>query len=164
MSQIVILSIEDEPEVREAIRRDLRPFADKFRIEAAEDIPDARELINSIYDDGDTVGLVLCDHRLPGTTGVEFLTELHADPERQAIRKVLVTGQAGHEDTIRAINDGGLHHYISKPWKSENLLEIVRAQLTEFVLASSEIDPMPYVAILDGPRLLEKISRGPAVD
>ena len=77
---------------------------------------------------------------------------------------MLVTGQAGHEDTIRAINDGGLHHYISKPWKSENLVEIVRAQLTEFVLQSSEIDPMPYVAILDGPRLLEKISRGPAID
>ena len=63
---------------------------------------------------------------------------------------MLVTGQADHEDTIRAINDGGLHHYISKPWKSENLVDIVRAQLTEFVLGSADIDPMPYVAILDG--------------
>ena len=164
MTQIAILSIEDEPEVREAIRRDLRPFEGKFRIEAAEDIADAREAIRLIEDDGDEIGLILCDHRLPGTTGVDFLTEIHAQPERQSIRKVLVTGQAGHEDTIRAINDGGLHHYISKPWKSEILLEIVRAQLTEFVLESSEIDPMPYVAILDGPRLLDKISRGPQID
>lgn len=164
MNQIAILSIEDEPEVREAIRRDLRPFEDKFRIEAAEDVADAREAIRMIEDDGDTVGLILCDHRLPGTTGVDFLTELHADPEHQAIRKVLVTGQAGHEDTIRAINQGGLHHYISKPWKSENLVDIAKGQLTEFVLESNEIEPMPYVAILDGPRLLDKISRGPAID
>jgi len=164
MSRIAILSIEDEPEVRDAIRRDLAPFASSFRIEAAEDIADAREAIRMIQDDGDTLGLVLCDHMLPGTTGVEFLTELHGDSDHQPVRKVLVTGQAGHEDTIRAINDGGLHHYISKPWRADNLVEIVRGQLTEFVLESSEIDPMPYVSILDGPRLLDKMSRGPRVD
>jgi two-component system chemotaxis response regulator CheY len=164
MNQIAILSVEDEPEVREAIRRDLRPFEESFRIEAAEDVVDAREAIRMIEDDGDRPGLILCDHRLPGTTGVDFLAELHADPDHRPVRKVLVTGQAGHEDTIRAINEGGLHHYIAKPWQPDQLLAIVREQLTEFVLESEDIDPMPYVATLDGARLLEKISRGPGVD
>lgn len=164
MNQIAILSIEDEPEVREAIRRDLRPFEKQFRIEVAEDIADAREAIAQIEQDGDRIGLVLADHRLPGETGVDFLTKLHADGSHYPVRKVLLTGQADQQDTIRAINEGGLHHYIAKPWQPETLVKIARDELTEYVLRSEDIDPMPYVAILDGPRLLEKISRGPGID
>lgn len=163
MTQIAILSLEDEPEVRQAITRDLEPFAEAFRIEGAEDVEDARELIASIEGEGDLVGLILCDHRLPGTSGVAFLTELQTEEEHQSIRKVLVTGQADHQDTIRAINAGGLHHYLPKPWKPEELVAIVREQLTDFVLGT-EVDPLPYVSILDGTRLMEKISRGPAID
>ncbi len=164
MNQIAILSVEDEPEVREAIRRDLRPYEKHFRIEAAEDVADAREAIAQIEEDDDVLGLILCDHRLPGETGVEFLTQLHGDEEHQAVRKVLLTGQADQKDTIRAINEGGLHHYIGKPWKPEELVDVVRNELSEFVLRSEKIDPMPYVSILDGPRLLDKISRGTRID
>ena len=164
MNRIAIVSLEDEPEVRQAIIRDLEPFASAFRIEGAEDVEDARDLIASIREEGDSVGLILCDHRLPGTTGVEFLTELQDDALDQAIRKVLVTGQADHQDTIQAINAGGLHHYITKPWQIDELADVVRAQLTDFVLQSPEIDPLPYVGVLDGPRLMEKIARGSAID
>ena len=86
MTKIAILSLEDEPEVRQAITRDLEPFANTFRIEGAEDVEDAKELIASIVADGDVVGLILCDHRLPGTTGVDFLTQLQEEPETRAIR------------------------------------------------------------------------------
>lgn len=164
MNQIAILSVEDEPEVREAIRRDLRPFESKFRIEAAEDIADAVEAIAQIEADGDRVGLILADHRLPGETGVDFLIRLHGDGDHRAVRKVLLTGQADQQDTIRAINDGGLDHYIAKPWQPESLIEVVRRELTEYVLRAEDINPMPYVATLDGPRLLEKISHGPGID
>lgn len=167
MSQIAIVSLEDEPEVRQAILRDLEPFAEDFRIEGAEDVDDARELIESIRKDGDRIGLILCDHRLPGTSGVDFLTQLNsedAEKEDQAIRKVLVTGQADHNDTINAINSGGLHHYVPKPWAPEQLADVVREQLTEFVMQSKDIDPLPYTAVLDGVRLMEKVARGPRID
>ncbi len=164
MKRIAIVSLEDEPEVRQAITRDLEPFAEAFRIEGAEDVEEARELLASIRKDGDVVGLILCDHRLPGTTGVDFLTEIEGDEEMRRMRKVLVTGQAGHEDTIRAINAGGLDHYVSKPWLPEQLVAVVREQLTDFVLSSPEVDALPYVGVLDGARLMEKIGRGTRVD
>ena len=164
MSKIAILSLEDEPEVRQAITRDLESFADTFRIEGAEDVEDAKDLIASIKSDGDIVGLILCDHRLPGTTGVDFLTQLQDEPETRAMRKVLVTGQADHQDTIKAINAGGLHHYLPKPWKPEELVAIVREQLTDFVIESPDIDPIPFVGILDGARLMSKIAHGPSID
>jgi len=163
MNRIAILSLEDEAEVRQAIARDLEPFAKLFRIEAAEDVGDARELIQSIDDEGDRTGLILCDHRLPGTTGVEFLTQLQAEPEHQGMRKVLVTGQADQQDTIRAINDGGLHRYIAKPWSADELQGVVREQLTEYLL-EQDLDPMPFLSLLDDPRLLERIGRGARID
>ncbi len=157
MSPIVILILEDEPEVRDALARDLAPFAQSFAVEVAEDADDARQLIAELTDEGAVVGLILCDHLLPGMRGTDFLVELNRDPATVPMRKVLVTGQAGHEDTIRAINEGGLDHYIAKPWDAEELHTVVRDQLTEFVLNESD-ELLPYVTVLDGPRLLEAVS------
>lgn len=154
---IVILCVEDEPEVRDAIVRDLEPFAGHFRIEAAEDVEDARQVLADCNQDRDTVGLVLCDHVLPGQQGVEFLIELDHDPATASMRKVLITGQAGQVDTIKAINNAHLNHYIAKPWTAEDLQDVVRSQLTEYVLGQPE-SLLPYVEVLDGPRLLEAIA------
>lgn len=163
MNQISILSLDDEPEVRQAITRDLEPFSKLFRIEVAEDVEDARDVIHSIDEDGDFLGLILCDHRLPGTSGVEFLIQLEAEENHKGVRKVLVTGQADQQDTIRAINTGGLDHYISKPWQADALQSIVREQLTGYIL-DNDIDPIPFLSVLDDPRLFEQIARGPSVD
>ncbi len=158
MNEIMILCIEDEPEVRETLIRDLAPFRDAFRIEGAEDAEDARAILREADARGDAVGLILCDHLLPGRRGVDFLIDLKKEQPALKTRLVLITGQAGLDDTIRAINEAGLHHYIAKPWKPDALHAVVKQQLTEYVLATEE-NPLPYVALLDGPRLLEAISR-----
>jgi two-component system chemotaxis response regulator CheY len=157
MNQIAILCVEDEPEVRDAVMRDLAPFDGHFRIECAEDVEDARLVISECEASGDPVGLILCDHLLPGTRGVDFLIALSGERPEDPVRKVLLTGQAGHDDTIRAINQAHLHHYIAKPWTPEDLHEVVRDQLTHYVIATPG-DLMPYLAILDAPRLLDVIA------
>jgi two-component system chemotaxis response regulator CheY len=157
MNRLVILCIEDEDEVREAVMRDLEVFEPAFVVEMAEDAADARQATAEIAAAGDTIALVIADHRLPGMQGTDFLIELHHSPATAPARKVLLTGQAGHEDTIRAINEAGLDHYISKPWTPEELHAVVREQLTEFVL-ENVVDVLPYVAVLDGTRLLERLA------
>ncbi len=157
MSRLVILCIEDEDEVRDAVVRDLELFEPTFLVEMAEDADDARQVVQEVAVMGDTVALVIADHRLPGMQGTDFLIELHEQPETEPARKVLLTGQAGHEDTIRAINEASLDHYISKPWTEEELHSVVREQLTEYVLANVA-DVLPYVATLDGPRLLQRLA------
>lgn len=158
MNKLTLLCIEDEPEVRDALVRDLEPFATALRIECAEDVEDARHVMAECSRDKDLIGLVLCDHVLPGENGVDFLVQLNQDPATKPIKKVLITGQAGLEDTIKAVNQADLDHYVAKPWTSEELHEVVKDQLTAYALA--ELDPlMPYVEVLDGPRLLEAIAR-----
>lgn len=156
MSDVAILIVEDEPEVREAIGRDLDPFGGVFRLEYAEDAADARAAMADCAARGDRVGLVLCDHLLPGERGTDFLIDLERDPATAPIRKVLITGQAGHDDTIRAINQADLNHYIAKPWLPEDLQAVVREQLTDWVLANVQ-DVLPFVQVLDGPRLMEGV-------
>ena len=107
---------------------------------------------------GDRVGLALCDHLLPGERGVDYLVELNGDPATRPIRKVLITGQAGLEDTIRAVNEADLDHYIAKPWTVENLHEVVREQLTDYVIDNEE-ELLPFVAVLNGAKLMAAIAR-----
>lgn len=156
--RLAIIVMEDEPEVREAIEQDLAPFAGTVRIEPAEDAEDAAAVVNEILDDGDLLALVLADHRLPGTSGVDFLVNLVAQEETADTRTVLITGQADHQDTIKAVNQAGLAHYIAKPWKVDELLEVVRTELTNYV-EIMQLDPIPHLAALDQVRAMDLISR-----
>jgi two-component system chemotaxis response regulator CheY len=158
MGELVVLVIEDEPEVRAAVVRDLAPLAEALRIDEAEDVDDAEAALADADAAGDALGLVIADHRLPGRTGVDLLVEVHDDPRWASARTVLLTGQAGHADTIRAVNEAGLDHYLSKPWDPGELRSVAVAQLTDFVIEAG-LDPLPYVATLDGPRLLEAYRR-----
>ncbi|HSL57283.1 MAG TPA: response regulator [Acidimicrobiales bacterium] len=153
MNELTIVCVDDEPEVLEAIRRDLEPFAAWCRIETADDAADARSAIAEVVDDGDLLALVLADHRLPGETGVDLLVELAHDPATASARRVLVTGQADLADTVRAVNEAGLDHFVAKPWGHDALVAVVRNQLTDYVLAAG-LDPLPYVRHLDAQRLI----------
>lgn len=156
--RLAIIVLEDEVDVRAALGRDLAEVARIARLEFAEDVPDARAVVEEISQDGDALALILADHRLPGETGVDFLVSIQRDPQAARARTVLVTGQADQEDTIRAVNEAGLDHYIAKPWSAERLQEVVRDQLTEYVLAEG-LDPLPYLRIIDGVRAMDVMRR-----
>lgn len=158
MAELVVLVVEDEPEVRAAVVRDLEPLTAVVRIDQAEDVDDARAALDDALAAGDDVGLVVADHRLPGRTGVDLLVDLHDDARWSTARTVLLTGQAGHADTIRAINDAGLDHYLSKPWDPDELRTVARDLLTSYVLDAG-LDPLRYVSTLDATRLLEAYGR-----
>ncbi|HZK04815.1 MAG TPA: response regulator [Actinomycetaceae bacterium] len=154
--KLSILIVEDEAPVRAALTRDLAQFASTVRIEVAEDVDDAKEVVDEIVVDGDIVALILCDHRLPGMSGVDYLIETAHDPRLKRSKKVLVTGQAGHEDTIRAINLAHINHYVAKPWHIEKLTRTVRDQLTDFVIENA-INPLPHLKVLDSTRAMDSL-------
>ena len=156
--KLAILVLEDEPDVRAAIERDLEPFARTVRVEPAEDVEDAREVMEQVEADGDLLALVLADHRLPGMTGVDFLVELAGDRDTAHVGTVLVTGQADQQDTSQALNVAGLDYYIAKPWDADELERVVRRLLTD-VVEHRGIDPLPHLAALDPVRAMGIIRR-----
>jgi len=156
--KIYILVVEDEPEVLDSIVRDITMFESFFPIEMADTAEEARELIQEIIDEDDEIGLILCDHVLPGDNGVELLVEMQNNPETLKTRKVLITGQAGLQETVRAVNEADLKHYIAKPWQKEELLNIVTELLTDYVIENTE-NPLSYMQVLDGERIADHIRK-----
>ncbi len=158
MDKIYILCVDDESDVLRSVTRDLAELEDAFPIETAASADEADRQIDRVFERGDRVGLVLCDHVMPGRNGVDFLIELRKRPELELTRKVLFTGQAGHEDTVQAINRAGITHYVAKPWKREDLLAVARDELTDYVIDAG-VDPLAYMKYLDKGRLAEHVHR-----
>ena len=78
------------------------------------------------------VQLVICDQVMPGMKGDRFLAIVSRQwPE---VMKVLLTGQAGLDSAIYAINNAGLHRYVEKPWEAEDLNLTVEGLLTQYDL------------------------------
>lgn len=157
--KIYILVVEDEPDVLDSIVRDISSFEAFFPIEMADAAEEAREVIQEILDSDQQIGLILCDHVLPGDNGVELLVEMQKSEATARTRKVLITGQAGLQETVRAVNEADLKHYISKPWQKEELVEIVRELLTDYVLQNDN-NPLRFMSILNSERIAEFIRKG----
>ncbi|MDW1878062.1 acetolactate decarboxylase [Vibrio sp. Vb1026] len=98
--------------------------------------------------DGEMIALIISDHVMPGKTGVELLTEISKDSRFVRTRKVLLTGQATHTDTINAINSAGIDRYFEKPWQANQLIECVRILVTQYIFAMG-LDYTQYHEHLD---------------
>jgi len=160
--QISILVVEDEPEVLDAIVRDISEFEETFPVEIADTAEEARELIKEILGEGGEIGLILCDHVLPGQNGVELMVDMQNNPHTEKTKKVLITGQAGLDETVRAVNEADLKHYIAKPWKKKELVDITRKLLTDYVLEYRE-NPMVFMQVLDSERIADEIRKGKGI-
>ena len=155
-TNIYILVIEDESEVMDSILRDIEIFEKKFPIETAASAEEAREVIEDLQKNHNEIGLLLCDHLLPGEDGVDLLIDLNNQERYEGAKKVLITGQAGLDDTVKAVNEANLDHYISKPWKEDELQRVVREVLTDYIIEQKK-NGLPFMDILDGERLAGNI-------
>lgn len=156
MKEIYILCVEDEREVLEALEQDLAVLEDHFPLETAESAAEARQVAAKILDREGRIGLILCDHVMPEENGVDLLIDLSKQELTRASRKVLVTGQAGLDATIEAVNRAELSFYIAKPWDPEKLVTTAKRLLTDYILETG-VDPKPYLGVLHGERLFKAI-------
>ncbi|MCU0523770.1 MAG: FAD-dependent oxidoreductase [Elainella sp. Prado103] len=115
MARPVILTVDDDPEVLQAISRDLRrQYGDRFRVLRADSGQAALEALQQLKLRNDSVALLLVDQRMPQMSGIEFLEQaITIFPHAQ---RVLLTAYADTEAAIRAINSARLQYYLLKPW------------------------------------------------
>ncbi|WP_374685652.1 FAD-dependent oxidoreductase [Promineifilum sp.] len=144
MAKPVILTLDDEPQVLNAVGRDLRAhFRNDYRILSASNGQDALDALRQLKERGTPVALLLVDQRMPEMTGVEFLAEaLKLFPDA---RKVLLTAYADTEAAIASINKVGLDYYLMKPWDppEQNLYPILDDLLSDWWATT----PMPFDGI-----------------
>ena len=96
MAKPAIVTVDDDPQVLAAVRRDLRSkYAAAYRIVSASSGAEALEAAEKLKGRGDSVALFLVDQRMPQMEGTEFLAlsrPLYPDAKR-----VLLTAYADTE-------------------------------------------------------------------
>ncbi len=66
------------------------------------------------------VQIIVCDQRMPGTSGVEFLRRVRSQwPDTL---RIILSGYTDAEDIIAGVNEAGIYQYLLKPWQPEQLL------------------------------------------
>lgn len=134
MTPPIILTLDDEVQVSNAIERDLRRhYRNEYRIIKATSPIEALETVQQLKQRNDQIALFLVDQRMPDMEGTDFLAEamkLYPDA-----RKVLLTAYADTQAAISAINTIGLDHYLMKPWSppEENLYPILDDLLSDWL-------------------------------
>jgi thioredoxin reductase (NADPH) len=115
MARPILLAVDDDTSVLEAVVGDLRrKYAQEYRIVRAASGQAALDTCSQLKERGDAVALFLSDQRMPGMTGVDFLSR--AIPLYPEAKRVLLTAYADTEAAIRAINTAKIHYYLNKPW------------------------------------------------
>lgn len=131
MQKGYFVCVDDEPSVLETLREQLREaFGDSHEIEVAASAEEALSLIGEIEESGGVVEVVITDQVMPGMKGDQFLERLQTDHPDTI--KILLTGQAGLDNAIHAINRGGLNRYVEKPWNMESLRKDIEELITRF--------------------------------
>ena len=120
-----ILVVDDEPDVRNLVSRLLGPIGD---VDIAVDGAEALDLILA----GARPDLIVLDLMMPKMDGLTLTRELKKDPALARIPIVILTAKTGARDMVDGIN-AGARHYVTKPFKSEELLGKVRKALGQVV-------------------------------
>jgi thioredoxin reductase (NADPH) len=115
MGKPVILAVDDDASVLEAIIQDLRrKYGPNYRILRAGSGQAALDTCAQLQQRGDEVALFLSDQRMPGMSGVDFLEK--AQTAYPDAKRALLTAYADTEAAIKAINTAKIHYYLTKPW------------------------------------------------
>jgi len=121
----VVLCVDDEPMNLELLERSLRR---RFEVLAASSPEHALDLLRSRSD----IAVVLSDFRMPGMNGAELLAA--ASRLRPETRRVLVTGYADADNLIASINSGQVHYVLRKPWKHQEMHQLLEQMMRSFYL------------------------------
>lgn len=119
-----ILVVDDEVRMLQALRRALNS---EFEVLMANDAAEAEAHLER-----ENVTVILCDQRMPGVTGVEFL-KMVRDRWPDPVRMIL-SGYTDAEDIIAGVNDAGIYQYITKPWEPDALLKTLRGAVRLYQL------------------------------
>ncbi|MCB2188714.1 MAG: response regulator [Deltaproteobacteria bacterium] len=124
-----ILFVDDEPEVLNSFRRQLRG---KFNLAFAQG---GEQGLATLAAEG-PFAVVVSDLRMPGMNGITFLGRvLQTAPDTV---RMMLTGFADAEAAIAAVNEGNIFRFLTKPCPDDQLLKALVAAIKQHRLVRAE--------------------------
>ena len=124
-----VLFVDDEPNILDGIRRQLRKKVDVDTANSGE------EGLRKVSEN-EPYAVVISDMRMPQMNGSTFLAEVRKKSP-DSVRMIL-SGQAELESTIDAVNDGHIFRFLTKPCSKEALFSAVEGGIAQYRLVLSE--------------------------
>ncbi|HKQ61885.1 MAG TPA: response regulator [Candidatus Polarisedimenticolaceae bacterium] len=119
--QRTVLVVDDEPNIREIVRRLLHEVEPDMRVEEACDGYEAGIKIGSLHPD-----LVIMDVMMPRVDGISLCRSIRENPLTQGI-KVLAITAFPEQDNVKKMYDAGADLCLIKPLQFEHFrLEVIR--------------------------------------
>ncbi|MEM6319164.1 MAG: response regulator [Bacteroidota bacterium] len=130
MKRKAILCVDDEKPILESLKEQITNNLDsQYLVEIAESSDEAWEVIEELVEDGIGILIIVSDWLMPGMKGDEFLIKVHE--QYPQIYTVLLTGQADEKAVLNAKENANLFKYLTKPWKEEQLIDIIKTAYDE---------------------------------
>lgn len=124
-----ILMVDDDENILRGFERNLRR---RFSVQVAL----GPEAGLAALSGAEPFAVVVSDLRMPGMDGVEFLLRVRA-ASPDSIR-IMLTGQADLQDAIKAVNEGNIFRFLTKPCSTEQLGLTLTAALEQYHLIIAE--------------------------
>lgn len=125
-----IVCVDDENIILESLGEQIiNIFGEEYIYEFAENAEEGMEVIEELAEEQIDVLVIVSDWLMPGKKGDEFLIDVHKKFPK--IIKVMLTGQADEAAIQNAKDNAHLHAYISKPWTSKELENVIKSGLKE---------------------------------
>ncbi|MBN2243569.1 MAG: HD domain-containing protein [Acidobacteria bacterium] len=124
-----VLFVDDETAILNLIQRTLK---DKFDIHVA---GSAEEGLSQIRDNG-VFPVVVADYQMPSVDGASFLAEIsRISPDSV---RMMLTGHADFETCVRAVNEGNIFRFLTKPCPTDVIEKFIHEGLRQYRLARME--------------------------
>lgn len=124
-----ILIVDDEPNILSALKRQLHGT---FPVHTA---VGPMEGLKMIEEEG-PFSVVVSDMRMPEMDGIDFLCKVQ-EKDTNAIR-IMLTGNADQETAIKAVNEGSVFRFLTKPCSKEELTSSISVALQHHKLMLAE--------------------------
>ncbi|TVP78028.1 MAG: hybrid sensor histidine kinase/response regulator [Puniceicoccaceae bacterium] len=123
-----VLFVDDEENALKAFRR---AFNDCFEVFTASS---AALALETLAREGDAIGVVIADQRMPQRSGISMLSEVRQRyPDKI---RLLTTAYTQIDTLVDAINEGAVYSFISKPWDLKKLRAEIFQAIDSYATAS----------------------------
>ena len=124
-----ILFVDDDSNLLFGFKRRLRK---RFSLDTALNGKDGLKMVK---DDG-PYAVVVSDLHMPGMDGIEFLSTVRAlSPDTV---RIMLTGNADLSNAIKAVNEGSIFRFLTKPCETELLANVIVSGLEQYRLITAE--------------------------
>ncbi|HZL41797.1 MAG TPA: hybrid sensor histidine kinase/response regulator [Verrucomicrobiae bacterium] len=131
--KFAILYVDDE---EKSLKSLARAFEDQFRILTAINAQDGLKLLQ---EQGENIGVLMTDQRMPGEKGVWLLERARQLYPR--VIRILATAYSDMDAAISAVNSGAIYKYVTKPWDPPQLEQTLKRSL-DFFMVQRERDQL----------------------